>query len=178
MLRLNHIRVIFHLHLNLNAAEATDQYMFNNTEPTNSIITLSDEGEVNKSGSTYVGYIFHSVKGYSKFGKYQGNGNADGTFIYTGFRPAFILLKHTTSQESWHLYDGKRANSFNPVNGRLQADSSGTEYTGVNAFDFLSNGFKLRDSNIAYNQSGDTFIYMAFAENPFVNSNGLPVNAR
>jgi len=166
------------LYLDTNEAVASNTAMWNNTEPTSSVFSIGTYTNTNQSSSTYVAYCFAEKTGYSKFGSYVGNGNADGTFIYTGFKPAFILLKHTTSAESWHLFDGKRANLFNPVNGRLQADSSGAEYTGKNVFDFLSNGFKLKDNNGAYNGSGSTYIYMAFAEAPLVGTNNVPCTAR
>ena len=167
-----------HLHLNLTDTVATDQYMFNNTEPTNSVITLYDEGEVNKSGSTYVGYIFHSVQGYSKFGKYTGNANADGTFVYTGFRPAFVLVRDPNNAENWLMYDNKRP-GFNVTNNHMMANSTTTETASTaNTMDFLSNGFKIRSTNNGLNRSSATFLYMAFAESPFVNSSGIPCNAR
>ena len=166
------------LYLDTTEAVASNTAMWNNTEPTSSVFSIGTYTNTNQSSSTYVAYCFAEKTGYSKFGSYVGNGNADGTFIYTGFKPAFILLKHTTSAESWHLFDGKRANLFNPVNGRLQADSSGAEYTGKNVFDFLSNGFKLKDNNGAYNGSGSTYIYMAFAEAPLVGTNNVPCTAR
>ena len=167
-----------HLHLNTTDAENTYQYMFNNTEPTNSLITLSDDGEVNKASSNYVAYVFHSVKGYSKFGSYTGNGNADGTFVYTGFRPAWILLKVTSTSNDWILLDNKR-DSFNVATKKLLPNESNAESSdsGVST-DFLSNGFKIRTAGGNVNQSSATFVYMAFAESPFVNSNGVPTNAR
>ena len=167
-----------HLHLNTTDAENTYQYMFNNTEPTNSLITLSDDGEVNKASSNYVAYVFHSVKGYSKIGSYTGNGNADGTFVYTGFRPAWILLKVTSTSNDWILLDNKR-DSFNVATKKLLPNESNAESSdsGVST-DFLSNGFKIRTAGGNVNQSSATFVYMAFAESPFVNSNGVPTNAR
>ena len=166
-----------HLHLNSTAAEATDQYMFNNTEPTTSVITLSDEGEVNKSGSTYVGYIFHSVKGYSIFGSYTGNGNADGGFVYTGFKPAFVMIKKSSATQNWVIVDNKRAIS-NPIGERLNPNLSNAESTDGERINFLSNGFKVTTTAELFNGSGGTYIYMAFAESPFTNSNGIPNNAR
>ena len=168
-----------HLHLNTTDAENTYQFMFNNTEPTSSVITLSDDGEVNKSGSTYVGYIFHSVKGYSKFGSYTGNGNADGAFVYTGFRPAWIMIKKSSGTEDWSMYDSKRnvngTTNTLPLLANFPDGESGL--TGKN-MDILSNGVKMKTSNGELNLSGATYIYMAFAESPFVNSNGVPNNAR
>ena len=170
-----------HLHLNETASEATDQYHFNNTDPTSSVITLSDEGEVNKAASTYVGYIFHGVKGYSKFGQYIGNGSTDGTFVYLGFRPAMFLIKSKTSNEQWEIMDNKR-DDFNIVNQILVpngTDAETTSNSGNRFFgDFLSNGVKLRATATSANESGTTYIYWAIAESPFVNSKGIPTNAR
>jgi len=166
------------MNFNNNSAVQNDTGYWNNTLPTNQVFYVTSNGANNASGQTYIAYCFTNITGYSKFGSYVGNSSADGTFIYTGFKPAFILLKHTTSSESWHLFDAKRANSFNPVNGRLQVDATGTEYTGKNVFDFVSNGCKLKDNNSAYNNSGSTYIYMAFAEAPLVGSNNIPCTAR
>jgi cyclophilin family peptidyl-prolyl cis-trans isomerase len=103
---------------------------------------------------------------------------ADGTFVYTGFKPAFIMVKATGGTEGWVMLDNKRANTFNAVNGRLRANSSAAEETNVVVCDFVSNGFKFRYSDGAWNSSSYSYIYMAFAENPFVTSGGIPVTAR
>ena len=136
---------------------------------------------MNNNGSDHVAYVFCNVKGYCKVGTYTGNGNADGPFIYTGFRPAWILLKQTsTSGAGWRIHDIKRGISGNPEDETLYANSSSSESTGRNV-DFLSNGFKLRTDSGDGNSSGATYIYMAFAENPFVaNDSGtaVPVVAR
>ena len=118
-----------------------------------------------------------SVKGFSKFGSYTGNGNADGTFVYTGFKPAFVIIKPSSYSNSWLILDNKR-NTFNPTNTRLEADGNGADYSGLDYTDFLSNGFKIRTSNSHPNDSGGTLIYVAFAESPFTNSSGVPNNAR
>ena len=165
-----------HLHLNTNDAENTYQYMFNNTEPTNSLITLSDDGEVNKASSNYVAYVFHSVKGYSKFGSYTGNGSSDGSYIHLGFRASFFICKRTNSTDDWFIFDNKRE-GYNVDNDELRANTTATEGT-TDRIDILSNGIKHRNSGSAQNGSGSTYIYMAFAESPFVNSNGVPNNAR
>ena len=139
--------------------------------------TFVDSGnDININGGTFIGYFFKNIKGYSKVGSYTGNGNADGTFVYTGFKPAMVIMKNTEESRNWSIYDNKR-NSFNVVNSLLAPNSSVAEDTG-NPLDFLSNGFKLRDGSTTFNGSGDFHIYMAFAESPFVNSNGIPNNAR
>ena len=122
------------------------------------------------ASSNVIAYCFHSVEGYSKFGTYTGNGSTDGTFVYTGFRPAFVIIKRTdVSGDSWFMFDTAR-DTFNPLDSWLGANLSNTE--GSNTFaDSLSNGFKLRGSISAFNGSGSTYIYMAFAESPFKYSN-------
>ena len=120
-------------------------------------------------------------KGFSKFGSYTGNGNAEGPFVYTGFKPAMIILKATSIGENWWIYDNKR-NTFNLVTRGLYPNATNAEvdYSASDAMnlDFLSNGFKLRASDGALNGNNNPYIYMAFAESPFVNSNGVPNNAR
>ena len=107
------------LHLDSTDASSTYQYFFNNTEPTSSVFTVGDDGESNKTSSNYVAYVFHSVKGYSKIGSYTGNGNANGTFVYTGFRPSWILVRNTElSENAWVINDNKR-NTFNPNSNTL-----------------------------------------------------------
>ena len=146
--------------------------------PSTTVINIGASGYVNEPSEDYIAYCFADVKGYSKFGSYTGNGNADGTFVYTGFKPAFVLAKRaTTAGENWTIYDNKR-NDYNPVLKLLYPDSSGAEASAPNTYDFLSNGFKLRSSDGRENLSGATFIYMAFAENPFVTSSGVPATAR
>ena len=132
-------------------------------------------------GFNYVTYAFKEVQGYSKFGKYIGNGNSDGPFIYTGFKPAFIMTKRSdTAGYHWRIYDAKR-NPFNIVNARLSANNNDAEYSGTSGnehCDFLSNGWKWKTNASDQNVDGGTYIYMAFAENPFVTSNGIPTTAR
>ena len=135
----------------------------------------------NTSGSTMISYCFADVKGYSKFGSYVGNGNADGTFTYTGFKPAFLIQKRTdTGGYNWQMHDNKRSSSGggNILNSRIAPNSSNAEETDTIGYDFLSNGFKVFTTNANYNASGGTYIYMAFAENPFVTSTGVPATAR
>jgi len=146
-------------------AELTSSLFWNNTSPTSSVFSISTGNSVNASSATYVAYVFASVAGYSAFGSYTGNGSADGPFVYLGFRPKFVLVKSSTSIRSWLIADSAR-NTYNIVNLYLLPNSSGAEGTN-NLFDFTSNGFKVRDSLAGINESGQTLIYAAFAENPF-----------
>ena len=147
-----------------------------------STITLGiDTGNVNSTNEntkTYVCYAFKNIQGYSKIGSYTGNGNADGPFVYTGFKPALVIAKRTDGNgNDWRIADNKR-DPFNIVDGRIKINSSDAEDSS-DQFDFLSNGFKLRTTAGDLNgTSGHTFIYIAFAEHPFVSSKGVPVTAR
>ena len=163
------------LFLNLTDAKDTSSTYWNNTSPTSSVFSVGSAAGTNPS-ATMIAYCFAEVKGYSKFGSYTGNGNADGTFVYTGFKPSFVLWKRTDFANGWFIFDNKR-NSFNPEDKYLLPYASDAEGT-LTAVDFLSNGFKLKSSTAAFNASGGTFIYMAFAENPFVSSTLVPTTAR
>ena len=134
-------------------------------------------GDMNTSGESHIAYVFCNIKGYSKVGTYTGNGNADGAFVYTGFRPAFTIIKRSTATDNWAIHDNKRPGD-NPNDLVLRANLSSAEYTGSTGLDFVSNGFKARSTDGEFNNGSSTYIYMAFAENPFVNSNGVPCNAR
>ena len=148
--------------------------------PTSTTFHVGTDNSTNNNSGSFIAYCFAEKKGYSKFGSYTGNGSTDGTFIYTGFRPAWFMYKSTSSVQNWIIQDNKRANSFNEINADFRANVSDAENTNTsyNDIDFLSNGIKLREDNNDQNQSGGTYIYMAFAESPFVNSNGVPTNAR
>jgi len=144
--------------------------------PDSSKVYLGTASGVNTSGEDYIAYCFAEKKGFSKFGSYTGNGNANGPFIYTGFKPAWVMYKNISSVADWLLYDTKRIHSGTQLD-YLEPNTGDAE--GFLAIDVLSNGFKLREaSGDKFNTSGDTYIYMAFAENPFVDSNGVPVTAR
>ena len=152
---------------------------WSSTSPTTSVFSiLSGNGGTNASGGNFVAYCFAEKQGYSKFGKYVGNGNSNGPFVYTGFKPAFVLIKRTDSTGGWTIYDTKRG--YNGNNYELFPHSNEAEYTGTLYFeaDILSNGFKLRLTDGQINASGGSYIYMAFAENPFVTSTGTPTTAR
>ena len=141
--------------------------------------TFVDAGnDINLSGGSFIGYFFKNIKGYSKIGSYTGNGNADGTFVYTGFRPALIIAKRSSATDHWVMFDNKRS-TFNQVANTLFPNGNYTESTSTDyALDFTASGFKFRNTDGAINANGSTYIYMAFAESPFVNSNGVPTNAR
>ena len=165
------------LRLNLTNAEGTSGGRWNDTAPTSSVFTVGDDAEVNSNGDNYIAYCFADVKGYSKVsGSYTGNGNADGTFVYTGFKPAFILAKDADSSDNWIIHDTTR-NPSNPVGAYLRPNLSSAEGT-FSHYDILSNGFKNLYAGGSLNGSGKNIIYMAFAENPFVTSTGVPATAR
>ena len=158
-------------------AQQDDANFWNDTAPTSTVFSIGSSGNVNTSSETHIAYCFAPIKGFSKFGSYTGNGNADGSYIHLGFRPAFVLIKVTSTTNDWEIHDNKRGSS-NVINAILQPNLTDAESTSGREIDFLSNGFKLRNSNSQNNLSGGTFIYMAFAESPFVNSNGVPNNAK
>ena len=145
---------------------------FQNTAPTSSVAYITGGATaVNANTNNYIAYCFHSVEGYSKFGSYTGNGSTDGPFVYTGFRPAFVLMKDTGSAEQWQIVDSAR-DTYNVVDSALFPNSSNAEGTSATIHrDFLSNGFKVRTSDTSQNASGRTYIYMAFAEMPFKYAN-------
>jgi hypothetical protein len=147
-------------------AAATYSFFWNDTAPTSSVFSIGTDGAVNTSGGTYVAYCFAEVAGYSKIGSYTGNGSTDGPFVFTGFRPAFVLVKKSDSgSESWVIVDTTR-NTSNVMNSLLRPNTSDAEATAT-WIDALSNGFKCRETYTGLNASGGTYIYMAFASNPF-----------
>jgi len=150
-----------YLALDTNAAVASAAF-WNNTTPTSSVISL---GSPFAGSYSLIAYCFAEVPGFSAFGSYTGNGSTDGPFVYTGFRPAFMLIKQTNSTEHWYILDAKR-NTYNVVDLYLMANLSNAEAT-YSFGDIVSNGFKFRNTSAAINASGSTYIYMAFAENPF-----------
>jgi len=139
--------------------------VWNDTEPTSSVFTVGNFGSVNENTKSYIAYCFREVAGFSKFGSYTGNGNADGSFAYTGFRPAFLLVKRASNTGHWYIYDNKR-NTFNVIDLNVKASGNGAEAT-FTTTDFCSNGFKIRSNNSAFNTNGNTYVYLAFAESPF-----------
>jgi hypothetical protein len=156
-------------YLRLNSVSASATFNFwQNTNPTSSVFSISSDVSVNGSGSTYVAYCFAPVAGYSAFGSYAGNGSADGAFVYTGFRPKFVMIRSTSNLREWFMVDTARS-TYNVVNLYLRANTSSAQGTDT-IMDIVSNGFKMRNSDTAFNGSGETYIYMAFAENPFKNA--------
>jgi hypothetical protein len=158
--------------LNSTTAESSaSANWWNNTSPTSTTFSVGSDAGSNGSTDNYIAYCFSEVAGYSKFGSYTGNGNADGTFVFTGFRPAWVMIKKSSGSDSWLIMDNKR-DIDNVVGNTLAANSSGAENadTGGIPTDFLSNGFKCRGSGGDFNGSGSTFVYLAFAESPFKNS--------
>ena len=145
-------------------------------EPNANTFTLTNGTHVNGSGETYVAYCFAEKKGYSKFGSYTGNGNADGTFVYTGFKPAWVMCKITNTTDDWYMFNNKMP-SYNLINESLRANTTGAQNS-TGQIDFTAQGFKTRTSNYAVNGGSQSYIYMAFAENPFVTSTGVPATAR
>jgi len=157
-----------------------DAGWWNNTSPTSSVFTLGNHANHNANDNGAIAYCFAEKQGYSKFGSYVGNGNADGTFVYLGFKPAWVMLKKTTDgTSSWCIFDNKRL-GFNQSNPRLYANNNNASEGASDEayFDILSNGFKLRGAQPDINLSAKTYIFMAFAESPFVTSTGVPATAR
>ena len=157
------------LSLSENAGAYTDSSIWNNTAPTSSVFTVGNGGATNQNGANQLAYCFHSVDGFSKVGSYTGNGSSDGTFVYTGFRPQWVMVKNVDGVSDWHIKDTKR-DTYNPTDKRLQANLSDAESGGYDQWDSLSNGFKMRSSH-STNYNGSTYVYIAFAENPFKHSN-------
>ena len=156
-----------------------DPSYWNDVEPTSSVFNLGSGALTNGSGSTMIAYCFAEKQGYSKFGSYTGNGNASsGTFIYTGFKPAFLIIKKSSATEDWGLIDNKRDPNNDGASSQLFPNGSNAEDTSNDRADFLSNGFKLRTSSGQWNTSGGTYIYMAFASEPFTTSSGVCATAR
>ena len=149
---------------------------FASTTPTSTLFTVGDDSDTNGTSNNMIAYCFADVQGYSKFGSYTGNGSTDGPFVYTGFKPAWVLQKNASATQGWQLQDNKR-NGFNGANKLLQPNDSAAE-SDVNRIDILSNGFKVITTDAGQNTSSASYIYMAFAENPFVASNFVPATAR
>ena len=168
----------FGLKLNTTATKSDDNGFWEDTEPTSAIFTTGNGAGYSTGAATqnFIAYCFASKKGYSKIGSYKGNDNADGTFVYTGFSPAWVMIKRIDSANDWIILDNKR-NPINPSNERILANTSAAASTANTMVDFLSNGFKPRSTYGGIN-GANNFIYMAFASNPFVTSTGVPATAR
>ena len=171
----------YHLHLNTTAARSGATYV-SSTSPDANYVYVGESDNVNDDGMEYIMYAFHDVQGYSKFGSYEGNGDAHGTFIYTGFKPAWVMVKNTESTESWVIYNDEMP-GYNQIGQKLAPDlvddqiPAGIGGPGYNDIDIYSNGFKYRTNNAATNESGSLCIYAAFAKEPFVSSGGVPATA-
>ena len=167
-----------YLKLNSTAGNAEINNIWGDSPTSSTLFRVSNNAGLNASGGTYVAYLFANKQGYSKFGKYIGNGsNTNGAFIYTGFKPAMIIVKRTDANaHNWFIWDTKRAPS-NMVEAVLYPNATSSEGT-LFQIDILSNGFKHYNNYGSTNVSGGTFIYMAFAENPFTTSTGIPTTAR
>jgi len=164
-----------------NDAQATNGYTYNNTTTTFSTASGSsgNQNDVNQSGSAMIAYCFAEKKGFSKFGKYIGNGSGtDGTFVYTGFKPALVVVRSYTTVSSWNFMDNKRQTYNDGTIPYLKANLNEVEVTSNPNMDFLSNGFKFRTTDNDFNGSGQSYIFMAFAENPLVGTNNIPTTAR
>ena len=171
------------MNLNLSNAKASASTIFSAVAPNSTVVTLGTEGDANGNTNTFVAYCFHSVQGYSKIGKYTGNGasgtagSVDGPFIYCGFKPAWVIVKRLAgADQGWYMWDNKR-NGFNPRNYNLEANDDAAEDDGNQRLDFFSTGFKWTVNDTIVNNSGTEYLFMAFAESPIVNSNGVPNNA-
>ena len=172
-------------YIRLNLTNAPSNAGSRNTFDTSNITTTQfavDHNNIVNDNHNHVAYVFAPIQGYSKFGSYTGNGNADGPFVYLGFKPAWVMVKKTSDAHSWYIQYGSTGidsgdQGSNPVKSSLQANSNSADAT-ENSMDFLSNGFKIRTSGNGHNTSGGTYVYIAFAEHPFVSSKGVPVTAR
>jgi len=164
--------------MKLDTNDAQQSGPWQDLDPSSTTVIVYSGALVNGNGDTYVAYCFAEKQGYSKFGSYVGNGNANGPFVYTGFKPAFVIVKKSTGTGNWLMYDNKRG-AFNLNDEYFYANEPNPEATSsTSGYDFLSNGFKVRNTYNDGNVSGQTYIYMAFAENPFVTSTGIPTTAR
>ena len=167
-------------------AYSSSATIWNNTEPTSSVFTVGNNGNINETNSGIVVYLWSGIKGFSKFGKYEGNNNADGPYVFTGFRPAFVMIKRAGGANGWFLSDTKRVgfngvatNSATVGNPELSPNLARYEAEGnTNWVDIYSNGFKPRITGNDTNGASETYVYMAFAHQPMVNSDGIHSNAR
>jgi len=162
----NSFAVNEYVYLNLTNAKASYSLFMNSTLPTSTVFSLGTWGNVNTASQTMVAYCFAPVSGYSAFGSYTGNGSADGPFVYLGFRPRFVMVKRTDSAGNWYIYDTSRE-TYNVLTQSIYPNLSNAEANDGATLDLVSNGFKWRRGGVDQNGSGGTYIYMAFAENPF-----------
>ena len=163
------------LFLDATDAQNTATAPWNDTAPSSTVVTLGTGSNGNTNNENYIMYAFSTKRGYSKFGSYAGNGNADGTFVYTGFKPAFLIIKKTNATKNWFLHDDKRL-GYNPSNSYVNPNLNSAEYAGTD-LDIVSNGFKMRSTGGGHNENGHTYIYMAIGQS-LVGTNGVTAKAR
>ena len=171
------------IYLDLNNAEADSSGFMNSTAPSSTVFTVNTLNVANGNNLEYIAYCFAEIQGYSKFGSYNGNGNANGSFVYTGFKPAWVMTKRTDTTSNWYIYDSTRNGSSgsdtNQAHKILYANDNSAEIDNSSrGIDMNANGFKIRNTLNDVNNSSGTYIYMAFAHHPFVSSEGVPVTAR
>lgn len=170
-----------YLGLSTDAAEIANSTVWRNEAPTTSIIKTGESAILNQPNEEIVMYAWKSVQGFSKFGRYSGNGDANGAFVFTGFKPALVIIKnYGNSGYEWRMVDNKRS-PVNEVDKFIFPNLSNAEFNGAGTsqdIDFLSNGFKIRTNNTALNGDGHKYVYFCWAENPFVTSTGIPTTAR
>ena len=171
--------------LNDTNAVATVSTFWNDTEGTTSVFSVGTHDDTNENTDSIIAYLWSEKQGFSKFGSYLANNSADGNFIYLGFRPAFFMVKSASggsaSARNWRIYDNKRANTNGTstvgIDEQIFPNTTSAEVVNDNELDFCSNGVKIRCNDGGVNTSGETYIWMAFAEAPFVNSKKIPCNA-
>jgi len=160
-----------------NDAATTDlDTTFNDTAPTSTVFTVGSSAATNQSGKTIICYIWIEIEGYSKFGFYTGNGLTDGAMAVTGFKPAYVMIKKTSGTGNWVIYDSARS-PYNEIDDQLLANTTAAETTGSEEVDFLANGFKIRTADSDVNSDGGTYVYAAFASNPFGGASTTPGTA-
>ncbi len=168
----------YHVRLNTTDGRVDEASVWNDTAPTANVFSVGSSGAPNGSGDNHIAYCFAEIQGYSKIGSYRGTGDIDGPFIYTGFKPAFLLTKERSSGTGhWRLRDNKRFDQHNPIDKVLRPNTSEAEID-EDDVDFLSNGFKIRTTGGENNGTDDRYLYIAFAAAPLVGSNNVPCTAR
>lgn len=165
-----------YLEIDHHGATTDDATAWNDTAPTSSVFSVGTSSETNGNTDAMIAWVWSEKQGYSSFGTYTGNGNADGTFVYTGFRPKFIVLRENGGNNG-QMFDTERSPGNEAIQ-RMQISENTTQYASGNWIDILSNGFKVRTAANSINRAATAFYYIAFAEAPLVNSNGVPCNAR
>jgi hypothetical protein len=165
------------IQLNSTDGQTTGSSQWNSTSPTSSVLSLGS-GTWQETGDRFIIYAWAEIPGFSKFGSYTGNGSADGPVIITGFSPSWLLIKRTDASNDWWMWDTARSNTGNPVDEWLSPNRADAEYANDADFDFLSNGFKIRNISSTVNASGGTYIYACWAETPSFNLYGAMSNAR